>query len=70
MIDHNRLNGIFLTAVALYLCTSFAQLHARQPAWPTAPSVSLTAVAAAIKHGFVEAVKLEGEQNGFLASGT
>ncbi len=69
MIDHHRLNGMFLAAVALYLATSAAQLHARQPNWHGADAASLAAVGSAVKHGLVEAVKLQGEQGGMFAPG-
>ena len=70
MIDHNRLNRMFLAAVALYLAGSFAQLHARQPSAHGIDGPSLAAIGAAIKHGIVETVKLEGEQNGMFTPGT
>ena len=70
MIDQNRVNGIFLTAVAFYLAAMLTQLHARQPAWQAIHRVSFEAIAAAVERGIVETAKLQGDENYILAPGS
>ncbi len=69
MLDHNRLNGIFLTAVAFYLATGLVQLHAKQPSWQPVRGVSLHAIGDAIRTGVIEAVKIQGDENTSFAPG-
>ena len=69
MLDHNRLNGIFLTAVAFYLATSLVQLHAKQPSWHAVRGVSFQAIADAVRSGVTEAAKIQSDENTILAPG-
>ena len=43
-MEHNHRRELVLYALALYLATSFAQLHAKQIAWPTGDGLSLAKI--------------------------
>ena len=69
MIDQNRLRLILFHAFALYLATSFVQLHAKVGTWSGTEHLSVEEVSSFFRRQLTEVARVEQDQSYFFAPG-